>query len=96
MVTRRASEDAAYRSIGLPLLICPRVGGPSSRNGSIVAAFFGFLLLAPSLFGESNDSLTFERDVRPIFKAQCFHCHGEDDELHGGLDLRLVLSLIHI
>ena len=32
----------------------------------------------------------FERDVRPILKANCFHCHGEGDELQGGLDLRLV------
>ena len=34
--------------------------------------------------------LTFERHVRPILKAQCFHCHGEDRELHGNLDVRLV------
>ena len=34
--------------------------------------------------------LTFERDVRPILKAACFHCHGEDDVREGNLDLRLV------
>ncbi len=33
--------------------------------------------------------LTFERDVRPILKAHCFHCHGEGEELKGGVDLRL-------
>ena len=32
----------------------------------------------------------FETHVRPILKAHCFHCHGEEDELQGGLDLRLV------
>ncbi|HVV99806.1 MAG TPA: DUF1549 domain-containing protein, partial [Planctomycetaceae bacterium] len=33
--------------------------------------------------------VVFERDVRPIFKTHCFHCHGEGDELKGALDLRL-------
>jgi hypothetical protein len=35
-------------------------------------------------------SVSFERDVRPILKATCFHCHGEEEELQGGLDVRLV------
>jgi len=33
--------------------------------------------------------LTFEKNIRPIFKANCFQCHGEEKELEGGLDLRL-------
>ena len=43
------------------------------------------------LGGEASHepALTFERAVRPIFKAMCFHCHGEDDHREGGLDLRL-------
>lgn len=36
----------------------------------------------------------FERDVRPILKAHCFHCHGEEPELKGGLDLRLVRLMV--
>ena len=38
------------------------------------------------LGGEASHepALTFERDVRPIFKAMCFHCHGEDDHREGG------------
>lgn len=32
----------------------------------------------------------FESHVRPILKTHCFHCHGEDAELKGALDLRLV------
>lgn len=38
--------------------------------------------------------LTFERDIRPIFKHYCLHCHGEDDKLKGGLDLRLRRFLV--
>jgi len=33
--------------------------------------------------------LTFERDVRPILKVHCTHCHGEEDKPKGGVDLRL-------
>ncbi len=34
-------------------------------------------------------STTFERHVRPIFKAYCLDCHGGGAELKGKLDLRL-------
>jgi hypothetical protein len=33
--------------------------------------------------------LTFEKDIRPIFKTHCFDCHGEGEKLKGGVDLRL-------
>lgn len=38
--------------------------------------------------------LTFEKHVRPIFKAHCFLCHGEEPELAGELDLRLVRLML--
>ncbi len=38
----------------------------------------------------SKAAPVFETHVRPILKAHCFQCHGEEDELQGGLDLRLV------
>jgi len=34
-------------------------------------------------------TVIFEADVRPILKAHCFHCHGEDGSAKGGLDVRL-------
>ena len=40
--------------------------------------------------GESAEPLTFEKDIRPIFRAHCFDCHGATDDIKGGLDLRLV------
>ncbi len=39
--------------------------------------------------GDSVRVPIFEKDVRPILKAHCFQCHGEGEELEGGLDLRL-------
>ena len=40
------------------------------------------------------EDITYERDIRPILKAYCFHCHGEEPELQGGLDVRLRRLLI--
>lgn len=52
-------------------------------------------LLAVESVVEQTRPLTFERNVRPIFKAMCFHCHGEDDIKKGELDVRLVRLLKH-
>jgi hypothetical protein len=38
----------------------------------------------------SADELTYEQNIRPIFREHCFDCHGATDEMEGGLDLRLV------
>ncbi|MCH5376051.1 MAG: DUF1549 domain-containing protein, partial [Planctomycetes bacterium] len=43
-----------------------------------------------TLIGEDASTLTFEKDIRPIFRAHCYDCHGATEELEGGLDLRLV------
>ncbi|MBW3541029.1 MAG: DUF1549 domain-containing protein [Planctomycetes bacterium] len=43
----------------------------------------------PAVRAGDGGRLTFERDVRPILKAHCFHCHGEEGDPEGGLDLRL-------
>ncbi|MCA9224263.1 MAG: DUF1553 domain-containing protein [Planctomycetales bacterium] len=45
-------------------------------------------------WARAGETLTFERDVRPILKTHCFHCHGEGDELAGGLDVRLRRLLV--
>ncbi len=36
----------------------------------------------------------FEKDIRPILKAHCFDCHGEGEQLKGGLDVRLRRLLV--
>jgi mono/diheme cytochrome c family protein len=38
--------------------------------------------------------LTYERDVRPILKRNCFQCHGEGEKVKGGVDLRLVRFMV--
>ena len=50
---------------------------------------FAVLCFAASASLVAAEPLSFEADVRPIFKTHCFHCHGEGGELSGGLDLRL-------
>jgi len=48
------------------------------------------LLLLTALTSRGVErELTFEQDVRPILKAHCTHCHGEEEKPSGGVDLRL-------
>jgi len=60
------------------------------------AAIHANLLSAAEVSNESNaeayheGDLFFESDVRPILKAHCLYCHGEDGEVKGGVDLRQV------
>src|SRR5487761_476670 len=42
-----------------------------------------------ALAQSAQADLTFEQHVRPILKAHCFQCHGEEGLRKGGLDLRL-------
>ena len=49
--------------------------------------------LMPGSVVVADAEYTFERDVRPIFRAHCFDCHGATEELKGELDLRLVKFL---
>lgn len=42
---------------------------------------------APAVAGPNE--VSYEKQIRPILKAHCFHCHGEGDTLEGKLDMRL-------
>ena len=62
----------------------------------MLRVMFRPLLLASVVSGPvwaDEPALTFEKDVRPILKANCFHCHGEEGETKGGLDVRLARFL---
>ena len=39
-------------------------------------------------------ALSFEKDIRPIFKTHCFQCHGEEGVKKGDLDVRLTRFLL--
>lgn len=47
------------------------------------------ILTALPVIGLRAATPVFEKDIRPILKAQCFQCHGEAGETKGGLDVRL-------
>jgi hypothetical protein len=42
-----------------------------------------------SISARAHAGLSFERDVRPIFKEFCLDCHGGGESIKGKLDLRL-------
>ena len=63
---------------------------------SKLPAIAGCVLLAAPALASSAESppLVFEKDVRPILKAHCFHCHGEEaEDVRADLDVRLVKGL---
>src|SRR5262249_2855507 len=43
---------------------------------------------------ETPARVTYEEHVRPILKAHCFVCHGEEEKPKAGLDLRLVRTIM--
>ncbi|WP_010583868.1 PSD1 and planctomycete cytochrome C domain-containing protein [Schlesneria paludicola] len=44
---------------------------------------------------DSPGDLVYESHVRPILKANCFHCHGEEEKVEGHLDVRLARLIAH-
>ena len=67
---------------------------PCLWNPQVLA---GWLWMAIMLFcsavGVAEDTV-FEADARRVLKTWCWHCHGEDSELQGGLDARFVKQLL--
>ncbi|NOZ39537.1 MAG: DUF1549 domain-containing protein [Planctomycetes bacterium] len=54
-----------------------------SRLTAIVA-----MVLSLQIVAEGDETLTFERHIRPLLKVHCLDCHGATAEVEGGLDLR--------
>jgi len=61
------------------------------RSLAILSAFWFALASATAdAAPPPKGPIQFETHIRPILKAHCFHCHGDEDEKEGKLDLRLV------
>ncbi len=54
---------------------------------SRLVLLIGLLVTATSIASASD--VLFEKDIRPILKAHCFQCHGEEEVRESSLDLRL-------
>jgi mono/diheme cytochrome c family protein len=39
-------------------------------------------------------ALTFQKDILPLFQAKCVSCHGANNKLKGGLDVRSISALL--
>jgi len=66
---------------------------PRTSAGWSRVLWIGFVLCRASV-GWAASEPTFEKDIRPILKAHCFDCHGEGEQLKGGLDVRLRRFLV--
>src|SRR6187551_3040197 len=57
----------------------------------------GFLvgLYIPLFCSAGRGAPVYEKDVRPVLKAHCFHCHGEGGKKEGGVDFRLRRFMLH-
>ena len=59
----------------------------------VTTGLFLIVLVSNAVASDSDNTLTFEKDIRPIFRVHCFDCHGAVQELKGKLDLRQVRSM---
>ena len=62
-----------------------------NRNSFLTAITICLYCHCLSAVGPSVAGIGYNRDVRPILSATCFHCHGPDKEGRKG-DLRLDVS----
>src|SRR5215471_14607254 len=78
----------------LPGSILPLPSPPMIRRLAlpIFLALACIALSGPALAADLP--LTFEQHVRPILKAHCFQCHGEEEEHEANLNLRLARLIV--
>lgn len=58
---------------------------PSSRSWLLLTLFPAFLLISTLEAEEQADS--FSKTLRPILMKRCVHCHGQDGEVNGEVNL---------
>ncbi len=72
-------------------LIFPPTPLPSMLRST---ALLLVLFIGRATVADQAPAVSFEKDIRPILKAACFHCHGEEGVKEGGLDVRLSRFLL--
>ena len=81
---RRESSDASGGVIDM------KTAGNTLRGGGWLA---GLCVTVTGICGlaavPAPAAPSFDRDIRPILKAACTHCHGEEEPVAGSVDLRL-------
>ena len=86
--------------VALPLPLCQPLSRRLLRlqpafsltSAAVLFAAFAAIFLCRSSF--ADDAPHFETHIRPILKAHCWHCHGEEAELQGKLDARFARTLL--
>lgn len=67
----------------------PAPGAAALTLGGILLAALALVPGSHAVSAPKASALSFEKEIRPILKANCFDCHGEGEKPKGGLDLRL-------
>ena len=60
-------------------------------TATLASVTCGFVLLGQVLPGLAAESISYNRDIRPVLSDNCFHCHGPDQKTRKGkfrLDVR--------
>ena len=60
----------------------------------VLSTLLPCLALVTNQATADDSQLTFERHIRPIFRAHCYDCHGAGKTKKGNLDLRLVRLML--
>ena len=66
-----------------------------SRSGVwLVVGVMSAVCLPSATVAAEGKPLTFESDIRPIFRSHCYDCHGAEKQKKGKLDLRLARLML--
>ena len=86
LALRAKVGDNTTLPVSCPAAIRFSHGPPIMLRSVALLSAFALLFARPTVAAEPP---AFNAQIRPLFKANCFECHGEGEKLKGDLDLRL-------